>query len=78
MACDTLIDNFFSYKQSGSSARGYKSCKYFVTEFGNFFIVKMKGKSATKIAQEIKKYFKEIGVPLHLICVLSSVVVFNG
>ena len=40
----------------------------FATEFGHVFVVPMESKAGIKIAQAIKRYFKEIGVPLHLIC----------
>ena len=43
-------------------------CQIFATEFGHVFVVPMEGKSGIKIAQVLKQYFKEIGVPLHLIC----------
>ena len=40
----------------------------FTTEFGHVFVVTTEGKSGINIEQEIKKYFKEISVPLQLIC----------
>ena len=39
----------------------------FATEFGHVFVVPMEGKRGINIAQAINKYFKEIGVPIHLI-----------
>ena len=61
------METFFSSNKSGSSARGYTSCQVCATEFGYVFVVPMEGKSGIKILQAIKNYFKEIGVPLHLI-----------
>ena len=68
LACDTFMDTFFSSKKSGSSERGYTSCQVFDTEFQHDFVSSMEGKSEIKIAQAIKKYFKEICLSLHLIC----------
>ena len=68
LATDTFMDTFFSSKKSGPSHRGFTSCQVFATEFGHTFVVPMGGKSGIEIAQAIKRYFKEIGVPQHLIC----------
>ena len=65
---DTFMDTFFASKKAGPSYRGYTTCQVFATEFGHMFVVPMEGKSGIKIAQTIKRYFKEVGVPLHLIC----------
>ena len=43
-------------------------CQVFATEFGHVFVLLMEGKCGIKIDQVLKQYFKEIGVPLHLIC----------
>ena len=40
----------------------------FANEFGYVFVVLMEGNSGMKFLRAIKKYFMEIGVPLHLIC----------
>ena len=61
------METFFLSNKSGSSARGYALCQVFATEFGYVFVVPMEGKSGINILQEIKKYFKEIGVPIQLI-----------
>ena len=37
-------------------------------EFGHVFVVHMENTSGMNIALAIKRYFKENGVPLHLIC----------
>ena len=68
LATDTFIYTFFASKKSGPSYRGFTTFQIFATEFGHVFAVRMEGKSRIKIAQAIKCYFKEIGVPLHLIC----------
>ena len=52
------MDTLFSYKNYGSSVRGYTSCQVFATEFGNILVLPMEGKSRIKISQAIKKYFK--------------------
>ena len=62
------MDTFFSSKKSGPLHRGFTSCQVFATEFSHTFVVPMGGKSGIEIAQAIKRYFKEIGVPQHLIC----------
>ena len=61
------METFFLSNKSGSSARGYALCQVFATEFGYVFVVPMEGKSGINISQSIKKHFKEIDVPLHLI-----------
>ena len=60
----------YSYNPRGmnNKKRGYTSCQIFATEFGHIFVLPMEGKIGINISQAIKKYFKEIGVPLHLIC----------
>ena len=68
LATDTFMDTFFASKKAGASQRGYTSCQVFATEFGHVFVVPMSGKSGVEVAQAIKRYFKEIGIPLHLIC----------
>ena len=68
LATDTFMDTFFSSKKSGPSHRGYTSCQVFASEFGHTFVVPMGGKSGIEVAQAIKRYFKEVGVPQHLIC----------
>ena len=40
----------------------------FSDQFGYVFVILIEGKSGINISQSIKKYFKEIGIPLHLIC----------
>ena len=72
LSCDTFMDTFFSTSKVGPSARGYTTCQVFATEFGHTFVVPMEGKSGIKIAQALKRYFKEIGVPMHLICDQAS------
>ena len=62
------MDTFFASKKSGPSQRGYTSCQVFATEFGHAFVVPMSGKSGIEIAQALKRYFKEIGILLHIIC----------
>ena len=68
LSTDTFMDTFFSSKKSGPSYRGFTTCQIFATEFGHVFAVPMEGKSGIKIAQALKRYFKEVGVPSHLIC----------
>ena len=68
MAKDTFIDTFFASKMSGPSYHRFTICQVFAIEFGHVFAVPMEGKSGINIAQAIKRYFKEIGVLLHLIC----------
>ena len=68
VATDTFMDTFFASKKAGPSYRGFTTCQIFSTEFGHMFVVPMEGKSGIKIAQALKRYFKEIRVPLHLIC----------
>ena len=65
--CDTFMDTFFSSKEA-TSIRGFKACQIFATEFGHLFVVPMENKSGSNIAAAIKRYFKEFGVPSHLIC----------
>ena len=59
------MDTFFASKKSGPSQRGYTSYQVFATEFGHVFVIPMRG---IEIAQALKRYFKEIDIPLHLIC----------
>ena len=61
------MDTFVSSKKTGPSYRGFTSCQVFATEFGQAFVVPMGCKSGIEIAQAVKRYFKEIGVLLHLI-----------
>lgn len=68
LAVDTFMDTMFASKKVGPSIRGYTSCQVFATEFGHVFVVPLESKAGVKIAQAIKRYFKEVGVPLHLIC----------
>ena len=68
LSTDTFMDTCFLSKKSGPSYHGYTTCQIFATEFGHVFVVPMEGKSGVKIAQALKRYFKEVGVPLHLIC----------
>ena len=67
MYCDTFMDTFVSSKDA-KSIRGFKSAQVFVTEFGHVFVVLMEDKSGKNIALAIKEYFREKGVPIHLIC----------
>ena len=62
---DTFMDTFFASKKTGPSQRDYMLCQVFATEFGHVFVVPMSGKSGIEIAQALKRYFKEIGIPLH-------------
>ena len=62
------MDTFFASKKAGPSYQGYTTCQVFATEFRHVFVVPMEGKSRIKKAQALNCYFKEIGVPLHLIC----------
>ena len=68
LSTDTFMETFFLSKKAGPSHRGFTTCQIFATEFGHVFVVPMEGKSGIKIAQALKRYFKEVGVPLHLIC----------
>ena len=68
LSTDTFMDTFFLSKKSGPSYSGFTTCQIFATEFGHVFVVPMEGKSGIKIAQALKRYFKEIGVSAHLIC----------
>ena len=68
LATDTFMDTFFSSSEAGPSIRGYTTCQVFASEFGHVFVVPMGGKSGMEVAQAIKRYFKEVGVPKHLIC----------
>lgn len=67
VACDTFMDTFFATKKA-KSIRGYTCTQLFATEFGHVFAVMMDSKKGKNIALAIKRYFKEVGVPLHLIC----------
>ena len=62
------MDTFFSSKKVGPSQRGFTLCQVFATGFSHTFVVPMGVESGIEKAQAIKQYFKEIGVPLHLIC----------
>ena len=62
------MDTFFSSSKAGPSIRGFNTCQVFASEFGHVFVVPMGGKSGVEVAQAIKRYFKEVGVPQHLIC----------
>lgn len=68
LAAVTFMDTFFASKKAGLSQQGYTSCQVFAIEFGHIFVVPMSGKSGIEISQALKRYFKEIGVPLHLVC----------
>ena len=41
------------------------------TEFSHAFVVLMKSKSGTNIDDDLKIYFKEVGVPTMVICDVS-------
>ena len=66
LACDSFMDTFFASK-GATSQRNFKPCQVFATEFGYIFPVPIEDKSGKNITLSIKRYFKEIGVPLHLI-----------
>ena len=66
LSCNTFMDTFLSSKRVGPSARGYTTCQVFATEFGHVFVVPMEGKSGSQVAQAIKRYFKEVGVPVYI------------
>lgn len=68
LLCDTFMDTMFSSKASGKSIRGYTCAQVFATEFGHVFVIPMATKQGKEIALAIKRYFKEIGVPMHMIC----------
>ena len=68
LATDTFMDTMFASAKIGPSQRGFTSCQVFATEFGHVFVVPMSSKKGIEIAQAIKRYFKEIGVPEHLVC----------
>ena len=68
---DSFMDTFFATKKA-KSIRGFKSCQSFATEFGHLFSVLMEDKSGKNIALAIKRYFKEVGVPMKLICDQAS------
>ena len=61
------MDTMFAAKDA-TSLRGFKSCQVFATEFGHIFVVRMENKLGKNISLAIKRYFKEKGVPGHLIC----------
>ena len=67
LACDSFMDTFFA-SRGATSQRNFKSCQVFPTEFGHGFPVPIEDKSGKNIALSIKQCFKEIWVPLHLIC----------
>ena len=67
LTCDLFMDTFFASK-GATSQSNFKSCEVFATEFGHIFPIPIEDKSGKNIALSIKRYFKEIGVPLHLIC----------
>ena len=67
LSCNTFMDTFFASKEA-TSLRGFKTCQVFATEFGHVFVVPMEDKNGKSIALAIKRYFKEKGIPIHLIC----------
>ena len=67
LLCDSFMDTMFAAKDA-TSLRGFKSCQVFATEFGHIFVVRMENKLGKNISLAIKRYFKEKGVPDHLIC----------
>ena len=67
LACDAFMITMFASK-GATSWRGYKTCQVFATDFGHVFPIPMEDKTGKNIALAIKRYFKEIGVPIHLIC----------
>ena len=66
LAFDTFIDTFFSSNKYVSPERGYTSLQVFDTGFVRLCSTDGR-ETGIKISQVIKKYFKKIGVPLHLI-----------
>ena len=66
---DSFMDTMFSAVRS---IRHFKTCQVFATEFGHVFPVPMEDKSGDNIAKAIKRYFKEHGVPIKLICDQAS------
>lgn len=64
---NTFMDTMFASKKVGKSVRNYTSAQVFATEFGHVFVVCMEDKKGQTIASALKRYFKEIGVPLQLI-----------
>ena len=65
--CDSFMDTMFVAKDA-VPLRGFKTCQVFATEFSHVFVVPMENKSGKNISLAIKRYFKEKGVPDHLIC----------
>ena len=68
LATDTFMDTFFSSSEAGPSLREFTTCQVFASEFGHVFVIPMGGKTGVEVTQAIKRYFKEVGVPQHLIC----------
>ena len=62
------MDTMLASKKSGPLQRGFTTCQAFATKFGHIFVVPMGGKSGIEVAQALKQYFKEVGVPKHLLC----------
>ena len=69
LSCDSFMDTMFS---SVTSLRHFKTVQVYATEFGHVFPILMEEKSGQSIAQSLKWYFKEIGVPIRLICDQAS------
>ena len=64
---DVFMDNLFSSKKPGKSSGGYSCCQVFATPFGNVMGIPMVDKKGNNVANEMKIYFKEIGVPPDMI-----------
>ena len=69
LLCNSFMDTMFL---SVTSIRHFKTCEVFATEFEHVFPVPMENKSGQNIAAAIKRYFKEKGVPIRLICDRAS------
>ena len=65
-----FTDTFFVTKKCRSWSRGNKCMQIFVSGMGFIFVVGMRSKS--EFPKALKKFAKEVGVPLELICDASG------
>ena len=64
---DVFMDTFFDSKKSGKYSRGYSCCQVFATPFEHVMGIPMIDRKGKNVANAMKIYFKEIGVPPYLI-----------
>ena len=64
---DVLINTLFAFKKSGKSSRGYLCFQVFAKPFGHVMGILMADKKEHNVANAMKIYLKEIGVPPDLI-----------